>query len=66
MTTMFFKGLDAAKAFARELNRRGLDISAQTYKADCPPAVLTKIPLISTPVVVDFIVTQLESAIHAT
>ena len=64
LTTMYFKGLEAAKAFARELNRRGLDISAQTYKADCPPAVLTKIPLISTPAVVDFIVTEMESAIQ--
>jgi hypothetical protein len=66
LTTMYFKGLEAAKAFAHELNRRGLDISAQTYKADCPPAVLTKIPLISTPAVVDFIVTEMESAIQAT
>ena len=63
LTTMYFKQLDAAKAFARELNRRGLDISAQTYKADCPPAVLTKIPLITTPVVVDFILTRFEAAI---
>lgn len=65
LTTLFFKGLDSAKAFARDLNRRGLDISAQTYKADCPPAVLTKIPLIATPTVVDFIITQLEAAIQA-
>ena len=65
MTTMFFKGLDAAKAFARDLNRRGLDISAQTYKADCPPAVLTKIPLIATSVVVDFILDRMEAAISA-
>jgi 4-aminobutyrate aminotransferase-like enzyme len=65
LTTMYFKGLEAAKAFARELNRRGLDISAQTYKADCPPAVLTKIPLIATPAVVDFILDRMEAAIRA-
>jgi hypothetical protein len=64
LTTMYFKGLDSAKAFARDLNRRGLDISSQTYKEDCPPAVLTKIPLIATPAVVDFIITQLEAAIQ--
>ena len=63
LTTLYFKSLDSAKGFARDLNRRGLDISAQTYKADCPPAVLTKIPLIATPAVVDFIITQLEAAI---
>jgi len=65
MTTLYFKELDAAKAFARRLNERGLDISTQTYKQDCPPAVLTKIPLIATPTVVDFILTQFESAIQA-
>jgi 4-aminobutyrate aminotransferase-like enzyme len=64
LTTLYFKSLDSAKGFARDLNRRGLDISAQTYKADCPPAVLTKIPLIATPAVVDFIITQLEAAIQ--
>jgi 4-aminobutyrate aminotransferase-like enzyme len=65
MTTLYFKGLAAAKAFALTLNARGLDISAQTYKADCPPAVLTKLPLITTPTVIDFIISQLESSIKA-
>jgi 4-aminobutyrate aminotransferase-like enzyme len=63
MTTLFFKSLESAKAFTRELNRRGFDLSAQTYKADCPPAVLTKLPLISTPVVVDFIIQRMAAAI---
>ena len=63
LTTLFFNSLESAKAFTRELNRRGFDISAQTYKADCPPAVLTKIPLITTPVVVDFILQRMEEAI---
>ena len=65
LTTLFFRGLESAKAFAGELNRRGLDISTQTYKADCPPAVLTKIPLIATPAVVDFIIEQMAVAIDA-
>lgn len=65
MTTLYFKELDAAKAFARRLNERGLDISTQTYKADCPPAVLTKIPLIATPAVVDFILAWFEMAMAA-
>ncbi len=63
LSTLFFKSLDSAKSFTRELNRRGFDISAQTYKADCPPAVLTKIPLITTPVVVDFIIERMNAAI---
>jgi acetylornithine/succinyldiaminopimelate/putrescine aminotransferase len=65
MTTLYFKELGAARAFAQELNRRGLDISTQTYKEDCPPAVLTKIPLIATPAVADFIIAQMEAAILA-
>jgi hypothetical protein len=64
LASLQFRSLDAAKAFVRELVRRGLDISAQTYKADCPPAVLTKIPLIAPPAVADFIVEQMERAIR--
>lgn len=50
-----FRGLEDAKNFASNLNQRGLDISAQTYKADCPPSVLTKLPLIAGYEVVDFV-----------
>jgi 4-aminobutyrate aminotransferase-like enzyme len=65
MTTLYFKDLDAAKTFVRRLNERGLDISSQTYKQDCPPAVLTKIPLIATPAVADFILARFEAAMAA-
>ncbi|MDO8541963.1 MAG: aminotransferase class III-fold pyridoxal phosphate-dependent enzyme [Opitutaceae bacterium] len=64
LTTLFFKSLEYAKSFTRDLNRRGFDISAQTYKADCPPAVLTKIPLITTRVVVDFMIERMDAAIR--
>ena len=30
------------------MNRRCVDISAQTYKPNCPPVALTKLPLIAT------------------
>jgi len=66
MSTLCFAGLAAAKSFARQLNELGLDASIQVYKADCPPAVLTKIPLVSTPAVVDFIVARMEEASRAT
>lgn len=64
LITLCFKELDTAKAFARRLNELGLDISAQTYKPDCPPAVLTKIPLIATPAVVDLILERFEETIE--
>ena len=56
MSTLCFRDLAKAEAFAKELNRRGLDISTQTYKADCPPVVLMKVPLIADQVVLDFVV----------
>jgi acetylornithine/succinyldiaminopimelate/putrescine aminotransferase len=55
MTAIRFAALGQATAFAGELNRRGLDISAQTYKADCPPVVLTKLPLIADRAAMDFV-----------
>ena len=66
MTTLRFADLNRATAFARALNARGMDISAQTYKADCPPVVLTKLPLIADAEMIDFVVKamrqELESA----
>ena len=56
MSTLCFGDLARAKAFTKELNRRGLDSSAQTYKADCPPVVLVKLPLIADRAVMDFMV----------
>ena len=55
MSTLCFRDLAKAEAFAKELNRRGLDISTQTYKADCPPVVLMKVPLIADQAVLDFV-----------
>ncbi|MCF7854362.1 MAG: aminotransferase class III-fold pyridoxal phosphate-dependent enzyme [Candidatus Pacebacteria bacterium] len=56
MTSLRFGDLRQATTFTTELGDRGLDVSAQTYKADCPPVVLTKLPLIADRPVVDFVV----------
>jgi acetylornithine/succinyldiaminopimelate/putrescine aminotransferase len=58
-----FHELAAARAFTGALNRAGFDISAQTYKADCPPVALTKLPLTACPTVVDFIVGRMAEAL---
>jgi acetylornithine/succinyldiaminopimelate/putrescine aminotransferase len=63
MTAIRFATLDRATAFAAELNRRGLDISAQTYKADCPPVVLTKLPLIADRAAMDFVLAVMRRAL---
>lgn len=57
-----FHEIDIAKRFTSLLNQQGFDISAQTYKADCPPVALTKLPLIAGPEVVDFIVEKMHAA----
>ncbi|MEI8243038.1 MAG: aminotransferase class III-fold pyridoxal phosphate-dependent enzyme [bacterium] len=64
MTTIRFARLDQARGFAAALNARGLDISAQTYKADCPPVVLTKLPLIADQAVMDFVMQAMRQALE--
>ena len=56
MSTLFFYDAEDAVAFSSTISRQGIDISTQTYKANVPPSALTKIPLIATPAMVDFII----------
>lgn len=61
MTTLCFADLDQAGFFVKELGQRGLEFSSQTYKADCPPVVLAKLPLIADNPMIDFVIgTMLE------
>ena len=48
MSALEFATVDAAVGFAKALNARCIDASAQTYKASCPPTVLMKLPVVST------------------
>ena len=59
-----FQDTRTATDFARLLVERGLDISAQTYKPDCPPSVLTKLPLIAGYEVVDFILDRMTEVLR--
>lgn len=61
-----FHRLEPAKRFTAWLNRAGLDISVQTYKESCPPTALTKLPLIASRPVVDFVVDRMAEALAAT
>ena len=60
-----FRDTTTATTFARLLVERGLDISAQTYKPDCPPSVLTKLPLIAGYEVVDFVLDRMTGVLRA-
>jgi acetylornithine/succinyldiaminopimelate/putrescine aminotransferase len=63
LSTIVFNSIDATVKFIAQLNDAGIDISAHTYKADCPPVALTKIPLISTYKMVDFLISKMHKAL---
>jgi acetylornithine/succinyldiaminopimelate/putrescine aminotransferase len=63
LSSIVFHQADLALKFIASLNQAGIDISAQTYKADCPPAALTKIPLIATFPMVDFLIGRIREAL---
>ena len=65
LAALFFRETDKAVAFCRFLSARGIDISAQTYKADCPPAALTKLPLTAGYQTVDFLLERMEEALRS-
>jgi acetylornithine/succinyldiaminopimelate/putrescine aminotransferase len=64
LTTIFFESVEKTIEFAGILNDGCIDISAHTYKPNCPPSALTKIPLITTYKMVDFIVSKMEEALE--
>jgi acetylornithine/succinyldiaminopimelate/putrescine aminotransferase len=53
LSALRFREADCAVALMKDLNAAGYDVSAQTYKANCPPTLLTKIPIISSVRMVD-------------
>ena len=63
LSAVVFRDLEVAQVFARRLNAAGLDISVQSYKADCPPAALTKIPVTADATVMQFVVARMEDAL---
>ncbi|NSW56877.1 MAG: aminotransferase class III-fold pyridoxal phosphate-dependent enzyme [Armatimonadetes bacterium] len=58
-----FRDLQTAKAFTSLLNARGLDISVQTYKSECPPTALTKLPITVCRKVVGFVIDRIAEAL---
>ncbi len=63
LSSIFFIDGGQALEFIHTLNANGIDISVQTYKSNCPPAALTKIPLISSYKMVDFLVRRMDEAL---
>lgn len=65
LASLFFRDGKKAADFAAALNRDGVDVSVQSYKANCPPSCLTKLPLTATPRAIAFLVGRMEAALRA-
>jgi acetylornithine/succinyldiaminopimelate/putrescine aminotransferase len=59
MGAVFFRDGASADRFARELNERCIDVSTHSYKADSVPSALTKLPLVATREMIDYLVTAM-------
>ena len=64
LSSIFFFKAEQAVEFVHILNANCIDISVQTYKSSCPPAALTKLPLISSFKMVDFLIGKMEQALQ--
>lgn len=64
LAAIHFRTIEGVVEFADKLNGRGIDISAQTYKANCPPAALIKLPLVATRTVMDFLKEKMLQALE--
>ncbi len=63
LAAIHFYELDTAKKFAKLLNNACIDASAQVYKAECPPAVLLKPPVIASDKVLSFICDKISDSL---
>jgi acetylornithine/succinyldiaminopimelate/putrescine aminotransferase len=63
MSALRFQEIAAARVFVDHMNARGYDLSLQAYKADCPPVVLTKLPLIAGAAMIEAVVEAMEAAL---
>ena len=63
MGSLTFEDAETAAAFSHIMTETHcIDVSAQTYKANCPPVALTKLPLIAT----KSLVRRIEAAMRQT
>lgn len=61
LAALVFDSLEEAKEFAHKANELNIDVSAQTYKKNCPAAVLLKLPMIVSKEEIDVIMQKFES-----
>jgi acetylornithine/succinyldiaminopimelate/putrescine aminotransferase len=56
LAAIHFKTVENAVGFSKLLNDECIDISAQVYKANCPPAALLKPPLIASEKTLEYLI----------
>lgn len=67
MTAICFATVEDAVKFTGIMNKElCVDVSAQTYKPNCPPVALTKLPLITTPTMADKLLVLFDKALKKT
>jgi acetylornithine/succinyldiaminopimelate/putrescine aminotransferase len=65
LAAIHFMTVDMAARFAKIMNGHCIDVSAQTYKANCPPAALMKLPLVTSEKAMDFLAEKIGEAIES-
>ena len=65
MGALHFHNVDSAKQVVEAVNSACVDVSAQLYKANCPPAMLIKLPLITSETVLQVILEKIAGALTA-
>ena len=63
LAAIHFSSIDDATEFADRLNDMCIDISVQTYKDNCPPAVLIKPPFIMEESTIEFMIEKMSEAL---
>lgn len=66
MTALCFSSAETVTAFCKRMNEVCcIDISAQTYKPNCPPVALTKLPIIISNTIADGIALKIDECLAA-
>jgi len=63
LAAIHFYSVEVAAEFTKLINEKCVDISAQLYKADCPPGALIKPPLIADEVVINVMLEKIRECL---
>ena len=63
LAALHFKSVEMAAKFTKLINAECVDISAQLYKAQCPPGALIKPPLIADEKVIDIMLSKIRKCV---